>query len=69
MKAMLSFSLPEEKGEFNDANLGWNWRGAVREIVEKLAEWVDRDTAIPIEDIKSHVWLILNERGLDPYED
>jgi len=68
MKAILSFNLPEEQEEFKDASEGNNWRAAVCEILQELAELEAGDTKPDAGDIRIKVWAILNDRKLDPYD-
>lgn len=59
MKAYLSFNLPEDQREYEDANNGWKWRRIVQEIVEK------EDLA---DELRKSIFEIVVEWGLDVYD-
>lgn len=65
----MTFSLPEEQGEFDHAILGTEWYLATYEIVNELRNRVKYGDKEDLAGFHEWVWEMLNDRGLDPYKE
>lgn len=69
MKATLTFTLPEDREDFDDAVRGSEWKQAVRDVMDELrnrikyGELPEAEVAT-LEAVRSMVLEVLDGRGL-----
>ncbi len=69
MKAHLTFNLPEERSEFNDAHKGTDYKILLQEVANMLRTKMDSSKEVSTEEIWDTFWQIMQDGGVDPYED
>jgi len=69
MRAILTFRLPQEQEEFDNASHGGDWRYAMQALDECLRQDLKYGTGRKTsEEIRDAIRLILDERGLSLFD-
>lgn len=72
MRAILTFNLPRDRAEFDLANKAGQYKSALWDVAAKIREktkYGDEKTSAKWEEFREAFWAIMNEAGVDPYED
>jgi len=64
MKAELTFSLPDDRNEFEDATNGGHWRSAMEHLFEWARNGAKYDDKPQMEEVKSMIISILEDHNL-----
>ena len=73
--ATLKYKLPEERYDFTLASRAADYHGAIYELanymreITKYSEYKTIEASELAETVRTHFWSILNDAGIDPYDE